>query len=396
MPTFWGLAGLLLILAVLILLVPLLRGGRVMADQRAVLNRTLYQERLADARVRAARGELDTQALALAEAEAGRSLLADSPAEGSSPLRQGRRLGVAVALGGPVLALGLYLLLGAWPALQLSQRLATPPASPQALLADLEAATRLQPQAADNWYLLARAYAGLGRYQAAVAAFEQVISRDGRRAEVLGQLAQARFFAAGRTLDARTQALADEALAANPGEPTTLGLLGMAAYERGAYADAADYWQRLVAVLPPADPLRGTLAEGVARAERAARAAGQALTMPGLEVEVEVSLAPAVAQRVRPEDSVFVLALAVDQPGPPLAVRRLRVADLPRRVRLDDGDAMLPQRKLSDYRQVRPVVVIARSGDPLKGDWRLEGRPLERSSSTFSLLRVEADDAITP
>ncbi|SEO94798.1 c-type cytochrome biogenesis protein CcmI [Pseudomonas sp. Snoq117.2] len=392
--TFWGLAGLLLILAVLILLVPLLRGGRVMADQRAVLNRTLYQERLADARARAARGELDIQALALAEAEAGRSLLADSPAEGSSPLRQGRRLGVAVALGGPVLALGLYLLLGAWPALQLSQRLATPPASPQALLADLEAATRLQPQAADNWYLLARAYAGLGRYQAAVAAFEQVISRDGRRAEVLGQLAQARFFAAGRTLDARTQALADDALAANPGEPTTLGLLGMAAYERGAYADAAGYWQRLVAVLPPADPLRGTLAEGVARAERAARAAGQVLTTPGLEVEV--SLSPAVAQRVRPEDSVFVLALAVDQPGPPLAVRRLRVADLPRRVRLDDGDAMLPQRKLSDYRQVRPVVVIARSGDPLNGDWRLEGRPLERSSSTFSLLRVEADDAITP
>nr|WP_252977156.1 c-type cytochrome biogenesis protein CcmI [Pseudomonas psychrotolerans] len=56
MLTFWGLAGLLLILAVLILLVPLLRGGRVLADQRAVLNRSLYQERLADARARAARG----------------------------------------------------------------------------------------------------------------------------------------------------------------------------------------------------------------------------------------------------------------------------------------------------------------------------------------------------
>ncbi|WP_273805985.1 MULTISPECIES: c-type cytochrome biogenesis protein CcmI [unclassified Pseudomonas] len=394
MLTFWGLAGLLLILAVLILLVPLLRGGRVMADERAVLNRSLYQERLADARARAARGELDSQALALAEAEAGRSLLADSPAEGSSPLRHGRRLGIAVALGGPALALGLYLLLGAWPALQLSQRLAAAPASPQALLADLEAATRLQPQATDNWYLLARAYAGLGRYTDAVAAFEQVIQRDGRRAEVLGQLAQARFFAAGRQLDARTQALADEALVANPGEPTTLGLLGMAAYERGAYAKAAGYWQRLVAVLPPGDPLRATLAQGVARAETAARAAGQALTTPGLDVEV--SLAPAVAQRVRPEDSVFVLALAVDQPGPPLAVRRLRVADLPRRVRLDDRGAMLPQRKLSDHRRIRPVVVIARGGDPLKGDWRHEGPPLELSSGTFSLLRVEAADAIAP
>ncbi|WP_313594276.1 c-type cytochrome biogenesis protein CcmI, partial [Pseudomonas oryzihabitans] len=72
MPTFWGLAGLLLILALLILLVPLLRGGPSTADQRAVLNRTLYRERLAEARARAARGELDDQALALAEAAAGR------------------------------------------------------------------------------------------------------------------------------------------------------------------------------------------------------------------------------------------------------------------------------------------------------------------------------------
>lgn len=394
MLTFWGLAGLLLILAVLMLLVPLLRGGRREADQRAALNRALYQERLVDARARAVRGELDAQALALAEAEAGRSLLADSPAQGSSPLRHGRRLGIAVALAGPALALGLYLLLGAWPALQLSQRLAAPPTSPQALLADLDAATRLQPQAADNWYLLARAYAGLGRYNEAVTAFEQVIQRDGRRPEVLGQLAQARFFAAGRKLDARTQALADEALATNPGEPTTLGLLGMAAYERGAYAEAAGYWQRLVAVLPLADPLRRTLAEGVARAEMAARAAGQVRVASALEVAV--SLAPAVAQQVSPEDSVFVLALAADQAGPPLAVRRLKVADLPRRVHLDDRDAMLPQRKLSDHRQVRPVVVIARGGDPLKGEWRHEGRPLDLSSSTFSLLRVEAGDTTAP
>jgi cytochrome c-type biogenesis protein CcmH len=390
MLTFWGSAGLLLILAALILLIPLLRGGRAAVDQRAALNRTLYQERLTELRARAERAE----ALALAEAEAGRSLLADSPAQAASLLRRGRRLGIGAALAVPALALGLYLLLGAWPALQLSQQLAAPPRSPQALLANLEAATRLQPQAADNWYLLARAYAGLGRYQDAVTAFEQVLPRDGRRPEVLGQLAQARFFAAGRTLDAQTQALADEALAADAGEPTTLGLLGMAAYERGDYTGAASYWQRLVAVLPPADPLRRTLADGIARAETAARAAGQALARPGLEVEV--NLAPAVAQRVRPEDSVFVLALAVDEPGPPLAVRRLRAADLPRRVHLDDGDAMLPSRRLSAHRQVRPVVVIARGGDPLKGDWRHEGRPLDLSSGTFSLLRVEAGDAIAP
>ncbi|MDR6675964.1 c-type cytochrome biogenesis protein CcmI [Pseudomonas oryzihabitans] len=392
MLAFWGLAGLLSILAVLILLIPLLRGGRTEKANRAALNRALYRERLAEVQARVERGELDAQAVELAEAEAVRSLLADSAVVERAPARRGRRLGIAVAFMVPALALGLYLLLGALPEFQLSQRLAEPPRSPQALLATLEEATRLQPQAADNWYLLARAYAGLGRYGEAVTAFEQVIQHDGRRPEVLGQLAQARFFAAGRKLDAQTQALADEALQANPVEPTTLGLLGIAAYERGDYAQAARHWQRLSTALAPGDPLRQALAEGIGRAERAAQAAGQSKA-PG--IEVEVSLAPEVAQRVRPGDSVFVLALAEEASGPPLAVRRLRVADLPARVRLDDGDAMLPQRRLSDQRRVRPVVVIARNGDPLKGDWRHEGEPLDLPTATLGRLRVVEGDALT-
>lgn len=393
MLAFWGLAGLLSILAVLILLVPLLRGGRADVAGREAFNRGLYRERLVEARQRAERGELDSQALELAEADVARSLLADSPVGEPAPLRRGRRLGIVVACAVPGLALALYLLLGALPALQLSQRLTEPPSSPQALVANLEEATRLQPQAADNWYLLARAYAGLGRYGEAVKAFEQVIQRDGRRPEVLGQLAQARFFAAGRKLDAQTQALAAEALQANPVEPTTLGLLGIAAYEGGDYRQAARHWQRLRTALDPRDPLRQALAEGIARAERAAQAAGQGAAGG---FDVEVSLAPAVAQRVRPEDSVFVLALADGQPGPPLAVRRLRVADLPLRVRLDDGDAMLPQRRLLAQQRVRPVVVIARDGDPLHGEWRHEGEPLELPTTTVGRLRVVAGDARAP
>ncbi|MEH3023471.1 MAG: c-type cytochrome biogenesis protein CcmI [Pseudomonas oryzihabitans] len=391
---FWGLAGLLAILATLILLVPLLRGGRAEQDNRALLNRTLYRERLAEIRLRAGRGELDALALQDAETEAARSLLADSPSQESPPPRRGRRIGIVVACAVPGLALGLYLALGALPALQLSQRLAAPASSPQTLVVDLEAATRLQPQAADNWYLLARAYAGLGRYQAATRAFEQVLRLDGRRPEVLGQLAQARFFAAGRILDARTQALADEALRAKSGEPTTLGLLGIAAYERGDYAQAAARWRQLSAALDPADPLHQALAEGIARAERSARAAEQGMSTSGFALEV--SLAPEVVRQVRPDDSVFVLALAVDQPGPPLAVRRLRVAELPQRVRLDDSDAMLPQRRLSDHRRVRPVVVIARNGDPLRGDWRHEGAPLDLPTATVGRVRVAAEDATAP
>ncbi|KTT62595.1 cytochrome C biogenesis protein, partial [Pseudomonas oryzihabitans] len=97
MLAFWGLAGLLSILAVLILLIPLLRGGRTETANRAALNRALYRERLAEVQARVDRGELDAQAVELAEAEAVRSLLADSAVVERAPARRGRRLGIAVA-----------------------------------------------------------------------------------------------------------------------------------------------------------------------------------------------------------------------------------------------------------------------------------------------------------
>ena len=51
-------------------------------------------------------------------------------------------------------------------------------------------------------------------------------------------------------MTAQIKALADEALKGDPAEVTTLGLLGIAAFEEQRYADAIGFWERLVSVLP--------------------------------------------------------------------------------------------------------------------------------------------------
>ena len=97
-----------------------------------------------------------------------------------------------------------------------------------------------------------------------------------------------------------------------------------------------------------------------------------------------------------PEDTVFVVARGLNAQdevvGPPVAVLRLRVADLPRDFSLDDRAAMTPAATLSKQPRVRVVGRVSRSGSaqPAPGD--LEGSsppvPHDATGVTVRLDRV--------
>nr|BFE98319.1 hypothetical protein GCM10020185_88550 [Pseudomonas brassicacearum subsp. brassicacearum] len=72
----------------------------------------------------------------------------------------------------------------------------------------------------------------------------------GRQPELLSQWAQAQYFADGKKWSDKVQALTDEALKLDPKEVTSLGLLGIVAFEGERYQEAIDYWRRLLAQLP--------------------------------------------------------------------------------------------------------------------------------------------------
>ncbi|RBH37267.1 c-type cytochrome biogenesis protein CcmI, partial [Pseudomonas sp. MWU13-2860] len=156
------------------------------------------------------------------------------------------------------------------------------------------------------------------------------------------------------------QALTDEALKADPKEVTSLGLLGIAAFEGERYQQAIDYWNRLLAQLPADDNSRAALQGGIERAtERLQASGGKVAATPAAKVatllKVHVDLASELKGKVQPGDSVFIFARAVSGPPAPLAAKRLTVADLPVTVELGDADAMMPQLKLSNFPEVQLV-----------------------------------------
>jgi cytochrome c-type biogenesis protein CcmH len=86
-----------------------------------------------------------------------------------------------------------------------------------------------------------------------------------------------------------------------------------------------------------------------------------------------VKLAPALAARAAPEDTVFVLARPAQGARMPLAALRVKVKDLPLTFSFDDSMAMNPAAKISDFAEVVVAARVSKSGNvvPQRGD--LEG-----------------------
>jgi len=101
-----------------------------------------------------------------------------------------------------------------------------------------------------------------------------------------------------------------------------------------------------------------------------------------------VSLDPALAGKVSPGDTVFVIARPVSGPRMPLAVARTTVAELPYRFTLDDSMAMAPEAKLSGHAQVVVAARVSKSGKaaPQKGDIEGASAPVAPGESNIQVV----------
>ena len=394
---FWLAAVVLLLVALAFLLLPVLRGRRAQREEdRTALNVALYEERLAELNAQYVAGTLNDEQFAAGKAEAARELLIDTEgADQQRNARLGRAAPLLAAMLVPVLGLGLYMYWGASDKLQLARQFDQAPQSMSEMVGRLEQAVKAQPEAVEGWYYLARAYMVEERPADAAKAFERTVALAGRDPALLGQWAQALYFAGGQQWTEQIQALTDEALRINPDETTTLGLLGISAFEAERFAEAVEYWQRLVTTLPADDPSRAAIQGGIERARAQAGSQPQdADAAPAnVQLRMRVELGAQVRDQVEPGDSVFIFARAVDGPPAPLAAKRVSVAELPVELTFSDADAMMPQLRLSNFPKVELVARISRAGDPQSGEWIGRSQTVDTSNAQLQQLVIDQPDS---
>ena len=371
MTMFVALGALLALLTLVLLTWPLWRRGgrndlREQFDQLAALKRSGV---LADAQYDEARQKLEQQI-----AEAGATTAAPS----SKPLLLGVMSFVcAIAVAG-------YAWLGTPRALN-SELVAAPPAGNnsgpvtpeqiEAMVEGLNARLKDNPNDADGWAMLGRWHMVLGRHALAVAALQKAVALRGDDAALLTEYADALAVVNGRNLDGEPSRLLAQALAIEPNNHKALLLSGMHAFQQKDYAKALLQWEKVVQLAPGgelAQQLQGVIAQARERASGAAAPASAATTAaaPATSVSGTVTLAPALAAKARPDDTVFVFARAAEGPRMPLAILRKQVKDLPLTFKLDDSMAMSPAAKLSGAPRIVVGARISASGQatPQAGD----------------------------
>lgn len=402
---FWIAAGALLLVALAFLLLPILRGRRAQAEEdRTALNVALYEERLAELTSQHSAGTLTAEQLEAGRADAARELLEDTENSDKPRIAKlGRSVPLIAAVLVPLMGYGLYMYWGASDKVQMARQFSEQPRTVEEMTAHLQQAVQEQPDSAEAWYFLGRTYMNQERPADAAKAFGRVVEIAGRQPELLGQLAQALYFAGDRQWSDKLQALTDEALQGDPQEVTSLGLLGIAAFEEARYSDAVRFWEQLVAALPEEDPSREAIRGGIERARQQieggsstteqASAVSEKADNAGATLQIQVALDPKVAESVSPQDTVFVFARAVAGPPVPLAAKRLTIADLPATVTLGDADAMVPSMKISSVEQVTIMARVSRSGDATKGEWMGQSEALDTASDNAIDLVIDRAEA---
>lgn len=398
---FLGAVILLTVLVLVWLLRPLLRRASTISHaSRQALNVAIYRDQLAELESDRASGNLAEGDCEQAREELQQRLLqdaavADVMAVETSPAR---RSALALALLLPLGAALLYLWLGhpdAMKPLPVGHQVAS--VEFEDMVENLATRLKQNPNDIQGWIMLARSYKSMQRFDEADKAFSHIISLNDSDPGLLNEYADLLAFRAGGNFEGKPMALINRALMVDPANPMALNLAGTAAYNRQDYVVASRYWETLLKTLPPgsddAKLIAASLAEvraktGVSMGDAGEPVAQTAAADRGKSVSGKVALAPALADKARPDDTLFIFARAVNGPRMPLAVLRKRVADLPMSFTLDDSLALNPEMKISGAAQVKIEAHISRSGQAMlqKDDLIGESSPLKPGAKDVNIL----------
>ena len=367
----------------------------------ALLNTALYREQLAELDREKAEGVLSEAEYATARGELERRMLEDlahANAPAAKPVT-GRRTAWALLLALPIGALGLYTVLGTPEALNPQALQAQAPAAGshetgvaqiEQMVAKLAAKLESQPDDPNGWAMLGRSYHAIGRMPEAAKAFERVGPTLQQDATLLADYADALASIAGGRTAGRPAELIAQALKVDPNHPMSLSLAATDAVLRNDKPTAIRHWEHLLSLMPAdsedAAWIKGQLAElrggapaapmGMAGNGTAAQAQTQAQPVAAAVVDASkavsgsVIVAPALAAKIKPDDTLFLFARADQGSRMPLAIQRLRAGQLPLNFQLDDSHAMSPAATLSGAKQVVIEARISQNGTaaPSSGD----------------------------
>lgn len=409
---FWIIISILFVLALGWPIYFLLMRKHATGTTSRTLNLVVYRDRLEELKRDAQQGTLLPEQFAEAKEELAAALLQDiKNAQASSTEAPRKQLylvtGAAIVLIA-LLTFGVYRFLSSQIIFQDVEQGSSSAAAQAAHNALPVIAEQLRRDINNPalWEQFGQSFMQMDRPDAAMQAFGRALTLGGESPGLLLQQAQVVAMSQNGSLEGQPADLIARALTLEPNSSRSLVWSGLVQMQRGQYDYAISLWARARANTKADSPEYANLSTLITRAEQQ-KSSGTApanTTLPTTpetpasaptnstatitSVNVTVDLSPQVKQKVKPTDTVYIFARAINGPSMPLAVLRRAVSDLPLVMTMDDSNAMDPQLKLSQYKQVQVVARVSLTGEVMAqpGDWYGEAGPFDpHTTSTLQL-----------
>ncbi|TNF87599.1 MAG: c-type cytochrome biogenesis protein CcmI [Gammaproteobacteria bacterium] len=396
--SFWAIAIALLVLALVILLLPMLRQNREQVDdQRQQQNIQIAREQKRQLEAQLEAGEIDRAEFDSAYLDLQTALALELERdEDAAQKSRGRWMALVVSLAVPAASVILYLALGEYrvignPELASAAPTAQAASAPQMSFTEMETRIkerlRQNPEDVEGWFLLGRTYMAQQQFDEAVTAYRRSNELLPNEPGIMFALADALGMQNNGNLLGEPEELIQSGLKLAPQFPNGLWLAGMAAEQRQDNESAHRYWTQLLPLIADnpdsTREIRNLLHILEQNNPELASAAPAAPVSAGsASIRVSVDISAELRAKASAETTVFVYAKAMQGPPMPLAVRKIKLKDLPTSLELSDADAMMPALKLSSF---DPVIVGARvsfSGNPVaqSGDFYTETESISSSN----------------
>lgn len=381
-------------------------------NERLAENVRLFQEHIVELESQFAGGRIDQAQFAQLKVEQERALLDDEAsiraAQQNRQLDAGFKTLAAVAILAVAGAFVLYLQLGSSADVEIrlaqeqKQQLDSldyqagrnpDPIRTREMIRLIEARLSDNPEQLQYWFFLARMHMDLSDFAQAVVAYQQVLERDQNAPMVMAELAQAMFLRDDSKISPAVSDLVSKVLSIEPDNTMALGLAGIDAFAKQDYLGAIKYWGRTVKLTGVDAPGSQALNAGIERAASLFFANGGTqeqlnAAQAGRQLSIYVTLAEKVT--ASPDQMVFVYARVWQGAKMPLAIAKVRVSELPKRIVLTEAMAMTPAMSLGSVDLVEVVARISQDGTATAkaGDWQGSIGPVDIVKSTADLSVV--------
>ncbi len=409
MTSFIIAAAVVTLIALGILILPLLRTRNTISYARQAQNIHYAKERLDELEAQLKNASISATDYEALKLEIESTLAHDidvannaSNTQAPEPTRSNKLIIGLISVFLPLSGLGFYLIVGTPEAIEPVAQSRATPEQVEDLVSGVEKRLQENPNDLEGWQILSQTYLALGRYADAKRGYQRVLTLGGESAHAYASLADATALAAGGQITPEVSEYVQRALAINPNNRQALWLAGLGGAQTGNKAEAKRYWNRLIPLLNDAPQQQQELREIIREnldEEPIGGFDNQEPKTPEITTEktqagliVSITIGPDVAQLADSNDFVFVFARAQQGPPAPLAVKRLRVADLPTTITLDDSDSMVAPMTLSKFEDVVVSARISKSGQPVAqpGDLQSEIVPTKNTVTEAIELTISS------